>query len=522
MRRATIRWGSFLAGVVTCAALWAIGDRVFMRAAHAVDRQRTQAAVQAERPEVTALARAFKLAAESAQPGVVHIAVRGGDIDLSDDDLDELIRRRFPHLLPKNDQTAPEDGEPDGDNEPNEMRDTLRKRLRQHGTPAGSGSGVVIDAQGHILTSNHVVSGRDAFVVRLYDQRECDAQLVGTDPKTDLAVLKIDAPDVQPLPFGDSDHVDVGDWVLAVGSPFGLQQTVTHGIVSAKGRTSVPGVDIFYQDFIQTDAAINPGNSGGPLLNLRGEVVGINTAIATHGDGVNAGIAFTIPSNRAARIAEQLKSTGQVVRGWLGISMDELDPTDVPIFGLRDARGVLVMIIFANSPAAQAGLEIEDVLTEINGIPIRSRDQLRGLIADLSPDEVIQARVLRAGREITLSVRLGTQPDDLAAASEAPATEARELKDLGFAVVTSRPALLRRFFPTGYSPDTRGVIVWELRNDRRKPGELKLRDVIVACNGQPVATARDLEAAVRAAPRGGPIELEILEPGGERRTVRIK
>jgi Do/DeqQ family serine protease len=519
MGRAAVRWRSFLAGVAVCAAVWAVGDWVLMRHAQAVERQRTQAAMQAERPEVTALARAFKLAAEAAQPGVVHIAVRGGDIELSDEDLDELIRRRFPQLLPKRNEDAAEEG--DGDAQ-REMRETLRKWLRQHGTPAGSGSGVIIDADGYILTSNHVITGREAFLVRLFDQREFDAELVGADPKTDLAVLKIAAADLQPLPFGDSDRVEIGDWVLAVGSPFGLQQTVTHGIVSAKGRTSVPGVDILYQDFLQTDAAINPGNSGGPLLNLRGEVVGINTAIATHGDGVNAGIAFTTPSNRAARIAEQLKSTGQVVRGWLGIGMDELDPTDVPIFGLRDTRGVLVMRVLHDSPAARAGLQIEDVLVEVHGVRVQGRDQLRSLIADALPGETVPMRVVRDGQELLIPVELGTQPDDLASASAAPAVEARELGALDLTARTYRPALLREPFRSSFPTETRGALIWENRRAESEPAELSRGDLVVTCNGKTVASARELEAAVRATPRGKPVELEILEPRGERRTVRIK
>lgn len=279
------------------AALWiGFGDRLLSRWAYAVERGRIQASADElldsdELAGVQAISKAFRLVAKVARPGVVHINVSGSDgtLEVSPEEL-ESLKQRFGDLL---------------------SEEQLRELLRRQ--PPASGSGIVFDADGYIVTNNHVVAGRTEIVVHLADDRTYEATIVGTDPKTDLAVIKIDAPNLHALKFGDSDQVDVGDWVVAVGAPFGLSQTVTHGIISATGRSHVD-VGILYQNFIQTDAAINPGNSGGPLLNLRGEVIGVNTAIATHGDA-NAGVAFTIPSNMAVKVARALIEHGSVARG---------------------------------------------------------------------------------------------------------------------------------------------------------------------------------------------------------------
>ena len=324
-----------------------VPGRLLSRWAYACERGRLQAtnegltALSQDLARVEEVSHAFRLVAKVARPGVVHIRVRSDVAEEGDDPMWRELRQQLEEQL-------------------GEQFDEQRWRdfLRQHREAPASGSGIIFDEQGYVLTNNHVVAGRDEILVTLPDEREFPATLVGNDPMTDLAVIKIDASDLHALKFGDSDRVEVGDWVIAVGAPFGLSQSVTHGIISATGRDSVEPLTekgILYQNFLQTDAAINPGNSGGPLLNLRGEVIGVNTAIATNGDGYNAGIAFTIPSNMALKVASQLKESGAVARGWLGITMGELEAADRELLGIEGHRGVLVVGIVGNIAGGHFG-----------------------------------------------------------------------------------------------------------------------------------------------------------------------
>ncbi|MEW6249059.1 MAG: trypsin-like peptidase domain-containing protein [Planctomycetota bacterium] len=578
-----------LGALLVIGLAWAsAGDRLVSSIAYAVERGRIQASAQelAELqngiPELSAVARAFKLVARVARPGVVHIRVSGGEAPaLSERQIEEFLRRHLGQVVPEpgdeeggdqernpetqrnrqrrergdSDEPAPQsrrgrrpnrapapdsDGnrtpdanrapapDSDGNSDANrgrddsdddadrlqERREQLEQLLRHMRPLPAAGSGIIFDAEGYILTNSHVVSGRTEIRVILYDDREFPAKLIGTDPKTDLAVVKIDAPDLHPLAFGDSDAVEVGDWVLAVGSPFGLTQTVTHGIVSATGRTRVPGIDIEYQNFLQTDAAINPGNSGGPLLNIRGEIVGVNTAIATHGDGVNAGIAFTIPSNRAAGIARQLKASGVVIRGWLGISFSPSIPEDVEIFGLPGPGGVFVERVLAGSPAADAGVQVEDVITHIDAVDVADTEQFRGIIADMGPDESARLRLIRDGRAVELSVRLGRQPDDMRSAGRADAADARLVRQLSLWGRTYRP----RSFATRYEEAARGVLVRRV-DSPGLAGQLSPGELIVGCQGEPVRCVRELQHTLADVAAGARIKLEILEPTGDRRIV---
>jgi len=510
----TVAWVVLLA-----AGLWlAVGDRVLTRFAYAVERGRIQASnqeleeLQSELPEVHAISRAFKLVAKVARPGVVHIRVgeseRGA---LSEREIQERLR----HLLEQYDRDLDDLSEEEVDKLREGMRDQVEHWLRRMPEPPGSGSGIVLDKEGYILTNNHVVEGRSNITVVLHDNREFEAMLVGTDPKTDLAVLKIDAPDVHPLAFGDSDKLEVGDWVLAVGAPFGLTHSVTHGIVSAKGRTRIAGVDIAYQDFIQTDAAINPGNSGGPLLNLRAEVVGVNTAIATHGERVNAGVAFTIPSNMAAKIARQLKKHGEVERGFLGVGPSEITQEDVEIFGLPNRRGVFVGSVLRDSPAAQAGLQVEDVILSINDAPMQNVEHFRAFVADILPGEQVHLRVFRDGQESEFDVRLARQPVD----TWAPLTQtvlSREIERLGLSVRTLRAGMLDAF-----DESDRGVIVWKVTPGEPQP-DLRVGELIVACDGKIVESVQELAEVVRDIPADKTVRLQILEPTGDRRIIHIK
>jgi len=283
-------------------------------------------------------------------------------------------------------------------------------KIREGEYPRGIGSGFVFDAaNGYILTNNHVVAEGDAWEIRMSDKRQFRAKLVGTDPQTDVAVLKIE-PDNGKLTaaaLGNSDAVEVGDWVLAVGNPYGiLEQTVTAGIISAKGRR---GLNISnYEDFLQTDAAINAGNSGGPLVNLDGEVVGINTAIFSRTGGYQ-GVGFSIPINQAKRIAERLIKNGFVTRGWMGVKVGDAHSDDA---NAPEAAGVSVEGVYLGGPAKAAGMLPGDVLVEINGKAVRSKEDIPSAVADLDPGTIVKVVVRRKNQDLPLKLTVGTQPRD--------------------------------------------------------------------------------------------------------------
>ena len=262
------------------------------------------------------------------------------------------------------------------------------------------GSGVIVSQEGHILTNHHVVVGMEKIEVQLTDGRRMAAQVIGTDEATDIAVLKITASDIVPLLLGDSDAVRVGQMVFAVGNPFGLQETVTQGIISAKGRRAVADSGV---EFLQTDAAVNQGNSGGPLLNLRGEIIGINSAIfSTSREGAWLGISFAIPANVARRALESVLKTGRIVRGYLGVTMVAITPEIVRELGLPDARGTLIVGVLAGSPADRAGLRGRDVIRSFNGRPITDFYALRERVAETELHAKVQLGILRDGRELTV------------------------------------------------------------------------------------------------------------------------
>jgi len=272
------------------------------------------------------------------------------------------------------------------------------------------GSGFIIDKDGHIVTNNHVVENADQIKVILKDGEEYDARVIGRDPNTDLALIKIKSgTDFPVLKFGSSDALKVGQWVVAIGSPFGLEHTVTAGIVSAKGRVIGSGP---YDDFIQTDASINPGNSGGPLINLKGEVVGINTAIVAGGQGIG----FAIPVDLAKGIIKQLKTHGSVTRGWLGVGIQDLNKEIADYYGVEGRKGALVMEIFPGDPADKAGIQPRDIIISVAGEEIESSRDLTGVIANIPVGETIKVKVLRTGREKTLKVTIAKRKETLTAA----------------------------------------------------------------------------------------------------------
>ena len=340
----------------------------------------------------------------------------------------------------------------------------------------GLGTGVIVSDDGYVLTNNHVVGDADEVSVKLSDNRVFKARVVGTDRKTDLAVLKIDADNLHPARLGDSDRLRVGDWVVAAGNPFGLTASITAGIVSAKGRANVGIAD--YEDFIQTDAAINPGNSGGPLVNLHGEVIGINTAIFTKSGGY-MGIGFAIPINMAKSVMNSLIKEGRVVRGFLGVQIQNLDEGLAKSFGYDGTDGALVADVVPGGPADKAGLKPGDIIVQFNGHKVKDNNDLRARVAATRPGTETTLEIIREGKRIEKRVKIGELESKVAAAGgeTAPA-------DLGLTVRTLTPEIARQL---GSSDYTQGVVVTNV--EPLSPAEqagLRVRDIIVSVQGHPI------------------------------------
>ena len=300
----------------------------------------------------------------------------------------------------------------------------FEERLQPQESPRqqGTGSGVIVRKDGYIITNNHVVESGDEIQVTLSDKRNFEAKIIGTDPKTDLALVKIDADDLPTLPWGNSQQLEVGEIVMAIGNPFGLSQTVTMGIVSAVGRANVGIVD--YEDFIQTDAAINPGNSGGALVNLKGELVGINTAIFSRSGGY-MGIGFAIPSKMAQTIQTSLLNHGKVVRGWLGVSIQDLNKDLQEQFEAPDQRGVLVSDVVEDSPAEKGGLKRGDIIRKYDSYEVKESRHLRSLVAETLPNTSLTLQVLRDGEERHVTLKIAEIPEDLESLASAGGTSGR-------------------------------------------------------------------------------------------------
>jgi serine protease Do len=369
------------------------------------------------------------------------------------------------------------------------------------------GSGVIVSPDGYILTNNHVVEGATQVKVSFADQREFPAKVVGTDKPTDVAVLKIDQRNLPVLPLSDSSRAQVGDVVLAVGNPFGLGQTVTMGIVSATGR-SLGGAIEQYEDFIQTDAAINPGNSGGALINTRGELVGINTAILAGDGGGNQGIGFAIPINLARNIMDQILKNGKVTRGFMGILPQEVTPDMASAFGNAHLKGVAVAEVEPNSPAQHAGLKVGDVITAINGNSVSDVNQFRLQIAGMAPGSRVELRVFRDGREETLPLTLAELKNQNARGANGQEEEQGlngaqgEKGALQGVSVQSINSDLRRQLQLPES--AHGVVVTEVdQSSRAADAGLQQGDVIEQVNHRPVNTVADFNAAVRAGGTNG-------------------
>ena len=368
----------------------------------------------------------------------------------------------------------------------------------------GLGSGVVMTQDGYIVTNNHVVDGASNVSVTLADKREFKASVIGTDPKSDIAVLKIDATNLPSITVADSSKVQVGDYALAVGDPFGVGQTVTMGIVSATGRSHL-GIEQ-YEDFIQTDAPINPGNSGGALVNDRGELIGINTAIIAHGSEGNQGIGFAIPANMARNVMEQIVEHGKVTRAYLGIVPQDVTPDLAKQFGEKEARGALVADVSAGSPAQKSGLERGDIILEVNGKPVADSNDLRMTISMMPPDSEANLKVLRNSSEKEIAVRLSTLPTEEAAAHSENNSNGSASSALAGVSVENLDA--DSAHELGLSPNTKGVVVTKV-DPSSEAAEAGLRrgDMIQEVNRQPVKNTADFERAVRSSKDKKPLLL---------------
>lgn len=367
---------------------------------------------------------------------------------------------------------------------------------------AGVGSGVIVSADGYILTNNHVVEAADELQIELSDGRSFKAEVVGRDPRSDLAVLKIDATGLVPARMGDSSAMEVGDWVIAVGSPFGLEQTVTAGIISATNRhTGI--IRGGYEDFLQTDAAINPGNSGGPLVNLRGEVIGINTAINSR-TGTNAGVGFAIPSNMAMQIMQDLQRSGRVVRGFIGAALEELNVDNAKQLKLPGniLRGAIIRRVLPNGPAARAQLKVDDVVVAASGRNITSSAQLMNEVAMTRPGSPLELKVYRQGNPMDIRVVVEEQTEE----RMAQFSDRTVVENWGMVVDTMNPQIARELnMPEGLD---RGAVVIEV-DPRQRAAQLGFQpgDVLLTIDGSAIRTAQEAKAAFEKA--GRQITLEV-------------
>jgi serine protease Do len=442
--------------------------------------------------ELKKASRAFVAIAKAVQPAVVNIntvrVIKQSRGEMPGSPFggnpfgDDLFRRFF--------------GDPQGQQRPQEFR-------RQ-----GLGSGMIIDAkEGYILTNNHVVAEADEIKVTLADGRDFEAEVVGTDPQTDVGVVKLKSPpdDLVQVRLGDSDVVEVGDWAIAVGNPFGLSQTVTVGIISAKGRANVNVVD--FEDFIQTDAAINPGNSGGPLLSVDGSVIGVNTAIFSRSGGYQ-GIGFTIPSNMARQVMEKLIKGEKIQRGFLGVYLQDLTKELAKNFGIDTTEGALISQVMPDSPADKAGFKTGDVVVEMDGKPVKTVHTLRNRVAFSPVGDEVKFVIMREGKKTTLTVTLGERPDD----RQVKAPEEDSTTTLGVAVANLTAERKQQY----RTESTSGVVVTKVEGDglAAKVG-IREGDVILEMNRTTIADIDDFKKTAESLKEDAGI-LFLVERQGRR------
>lgn len=419
---------------------------------------------ESSKQQLQDLSSAFRDVAKNVSASVVYISteqtVKGRQMPGNDLFDDEFFRRFF--------------GIPEDD----------REYKRQ-----GLGSGFVVRQDGYIITNNHVIENADKIQVTFPDKREFDAELVGTDPKSDVAVIKIEGDGFPVATLGTSAGIEVGDWAIAIGTPYGLSQTVTAGIISAKGRAGVGIVP--YEDFIQTDAAINPGNSGGPLVNINGEVIGINTAIFSRSGGYQ-GIGFAIPIDMAKNIMESLIEKGRVVRGWLGVVIQDVSQDIAKGFGLEEARGALVGDVMKDGPAERGGIERGDIIIEFDGTAIDDINMLRNVVAQTAVDKKVDVVVIRGGKEKTLKVRVGEQDADRVAGVE---TTTKSSQKSGLTVQELTPEIAKQL----EFEDEQGVVVSDVESGSpAAEAGLRRGDLIKEVNREQVTSLDEYKKAMDA------------------------
>jgi serine protease Do len=453
-------------------------------------------AAPARAPEATLSSDSFTSVAAVISPAVVHIRTaqdpgirpdghRPGD-DLGD--MREFFERFF-------------GGVPREEDHPGEG---FRRR--------GTGSGFIVAPEGYVVTNHHVILDADQIEVVLKDGRTYPATVIGQDAYTDLALLKIDADaDLPALPMGDSDSLAVGQWVVAIGSPYGLSQSVTIGIVSAKGRVIGSGP---YDDFIQTDAAINPGNSGGPLVDLQGTLVGINTAIVASGHGIG----FAIPVNLAQPVLTQLRAHGQVTRGWFGVAIQELTPELMDYYAAPGEGGVLVTEVFAGQPAHKAGMRPQDVILAVAGQPMSSVRDLTYAVAGLEVDQNVDVKIWREGAQLTLSLRVSRRVAEASLPDPTPPNPPAN-DSLGLQIADVGAAVVKRF----QLEDTAGVVVTRVESgSRAQRAGVLIGDVIREINHQPVVDAKAYRRLLSKLVKDAPIDLLIKRPRAGILVIRIR
>src|SRR5471030_231117 len=402
---------------------------------------------------------------------------------------------------------------PDLEGLPPMLREFFERGMPQQRSPRGGGggqreaqslgSGFIISPDGYILTNNHVIADADEILVRLADRSELKAKLIGTDPRSDVALLKIDGKDLPVLKLGKSQDLKAGQWVVAIGSPFGFDHTVTQGIVSAIGR-SLPNEN--YVPFIQTAVPINPGNSGGPLFNLAGEVVGINSQIYTRSGGF-MGVSFAIPIDVAMDVSNQLKSGGKVSRGWLGVVIQEVNKDLAESFGLEKPAGALVAQIQDDGPAAKGGLQVGDVILSANGQPIVMSADLPHLVGNLKDGSKAELVVIRDGKRQTLTVTVGALPEEGQEMGDADGSVERSSNRLGVSVVELTPEQMKSFDLKG------GVVIKEVQDGPASLIGLQPGDVITHLNNQAITSAKNFTEVAKGLPKNRSVSMRVLRQG---------
>lgn len=422
---------------------------------------------------------------ESASPAVVnistkqHVQARGAAAQMPDlEGLPPIFREFFGHSFP----APPEGQQPDAQS---------------------LGSGFIIAADGYVLTNNHVVADADEIIVRLPDRSELEATLVGADPRTDVALLKIEATGLPTVRLGDSNALKVGEWVLAIGSPFGFDHTVTAGIVSATGR-NLPSES--YVPFIQTDVAINPGNSGGPLFNLQGEVIGINSQIFTRSGGF-MGLSFAIPIDVAMDVADQLRTEGKVSRGWLGVAIQEVNRDLAESFGLERPAGALVAQVMDGGPAAKGGLRVGDVILSVDGHAIDMSADLPHLIGAIKPNTKAKLEIVRDGERETLTVQIGALPDEGEEAAAAERNAEKSNNRLGVKVSELTAEQKRSLDLPG------GVVITEVSSGPAAMIGLRPGDVITHLNNQAIDSVSTFARVAEQLPKNRSVSMRVLRQG---------